>query len=123
MMHTHNITTTNSPPNLGDLAEIVGNVSVQMMLIHHGGDCNTFQTAYHIHVMHKVLEHLQLLWTGIWLFTHTITTTDTDVSSDVGELAETLGVVSVQIMPLSYGWGCKTFQTAYHIHIIYIEGL
>jgi hypothetical protein len=51
-MHTHNITTTNSPPNLGDLAEIVGNASVQMMLLHHGGDCYTFQTAYHIHVMH-----------------------------------------------------------------------
>ena len=43
---------------------------------------------------------------------------------DLGELAEilVLGDVSVQTMPLHYGWGwgCSTFQTA-HIHVIHIS--
>jgi len=51
-----------------------------------------------------------MLWMGIGLHTHTVTTTD--VSSDVGELADNLGNVSVKSMPLHYGWDCKTFQTA-----------
>jgi len=38
---------------------------------------------------------------GTWLYTHTITTTD--VSPDLGELAEVLGDVSVQTMPMHYG--------------------
>ena len=56
---------------------------------------------------------------GIWLHNHTITSTD--VSKDSGQLAEILGDVSVQTMPLhySYSWGCRTFQTASHIHILH----
>ena len=51
--------------------------------------------------MHKVLEHLQLLWTGKWLHTHTVTTTD--ISPDWGDPAESLGDISVQTTPLRYG--------------------
>ena len=52
--------------------------------------------------LYEVFEHLQLLWMGIWLHTHTVITT-TDVSSDLGELAEILGDASVQTIPLRYG--------------------
>jgi hypothetical protein len=38
--------------------------------------------------IHMVLEHLHLLWIGIWLHTHTTTTTD--VSPNLGELVESL---------------------------------
>jgi hypothetical protein len=44
--------------------------------------------------LYEVFEHLQLLWMCIWLHTHTVTTTD--VSPDLGELAESLGDASVQ---------------------------
>jgi hypothetical protein len=39
------------------------------------------------------IEHLHLLWMGIWRHTHTGTTTD--LFPDLEELAETLGNVSV----------------------------
>ncbi len=68
--------------------------------------------------IYKVFENLQLLWVGIWLPTHTITTTD--ISPDLGELAEILDDVSVEMIPLCYHWGCRTFQTASHIHVIHI---
>ena len=38
--------------------------------------------------INKVFEHLKQLWMGIWQHTHTITTTE--VSPDLGELAEIL---------------------------------
>ena len=49
--------------------------------------------------LYEMFEHLQLLCIDIWLHTHTVTTTD--VSPDLGELAESLGGVSVQTIPLS----------------------
>ena len=52
--------------------------------------------------LYEVFEHLQLLGMGIWLHTHTVSTT-TDVSPDLGELAEILGDASVQTIPLRYG--------------------
>ena len=36
--------------------------------------------------LHKVFEHLEMLWMGIWRHTHTITTTE--VSPDLGELTD-----------------------------------
>ena len=42
---------------------------------------------------------------------------------DSGELSEILSNVRVQTMPLHYGWGCITFQTASHIHILHIKGV
>jgi hypothetical protein len=53
--------------------------------------------------LYEVFEHLQLLGMGIWLHTHTVRSTTTDVSPDLGELAEILGDASVQTIPLCYG--------------------
>ena len=50
--------------------------------------------------LYEIFEHLQLLCIDIWLHTHTVTTTD--VSSDLGELAEILVDARVQTIPLSY---------------------
>ena len=49
---------------------------------------------------YEVFDHLQLLGMGIWLHSHTVTTTD--VSPDLGEPAESLGDASVQTIPLHY---------------------
>jgi hypothetical protein len=48
----------------------------------------------------KVFEHLKQLWMGIWQHTHIDTTTE--VSPDLGELAEILDNVSVEMIPLRY---------------------
>ena len=50
--------------------------------------------------LYEVFEHLQLLGMGIWLHTHSVIITD--VSPDLGELAEIQGDVNVQIIPLRY---------------------
>jgi hypothetical protein len=50
--------------------------------------------------IHKVFEKLLRMWMGIWLHTHTITTTD--ASPDLGNLAEILPDASVQTMPLRF---------------------
>jgi hypothetical protein len=50
--------------------------------------------------IYEVFEHLTQLWMGIWQHTHTITTTD--VSPDLGELAEIIYDVSVEMIPLHY---------------------
>ena len=65
----------------------------------------------------KVFKHLQLIWMGLWL--HTCTVTITDIFLNLGELAEILDDVNVLTMSLRYGWGCRTFQTASHIHVIH----
>ena len=51
--------------------------------------------------LYKVFEHLQLLGMGIWMHIHSVIITD--VSPDLGELAESLGDASVQTIPLRYG--------------------
>ena len=51
--------------------------------------------------LNKVFEHLQLLGMGIWMHIHSVTTTD--VSPDLGELAESLVDASVQTIPLHNG--------------------
>ena len=68
--------------------------------------------------IYKVVEHFIQLWMGIWQHIHTVTTTD--VSPDLGELAEIVDDVSVKTIPLRYCWGCRTFQTASHIHEIHL---
>ncbi len=50
--------------------------------------------------IYKVFEHLEQLWMGIWQHTHTVTTTE--LSPDLGELAEILDDVSVEIIPVRY---------------------
>jgi len=51
--------------------------------------------------IYKVFEHLKQLWMGIWQPTHTVTTTE--LSPDLGELAEILDDVIVEMIPLHYG--------------------
>ena len=68
--------------------------------------------------IYKVFEHLKQLRMGIWQHIRTFTTTD--VSPDLGELAEIIDDVSVEIIPLRYHWGGGTIQTASHIHVINI---
>jgi hypothetical protein len=51
--------------------------------------------------IYKVFEHLKQLWMGIWQHIHTFTTTE--LSPDLGELAEILDSVSVEMIPLCYG--------------------
>ncbi len=70
---------------------------------------------------YEVFEHLLRLWMDIWLHTHI--NTITDVSPDLWELVEILSDASVQTMPLYFGWGCRTFQTASHVHAISIWGV
>ena len=50
--------------------------------------------------IYKVFEHFKQLWMGIWQHIHAITTTE--LSPDLGELAEILDDVSVEMIPLCY---------------------
>jgi hypothetical protein len=50
--------------------------------------------------IYKVFEHIKQLWMGIRQHTHTIATTE--VSPDLGEFAENLNDVSVEMIPLHY---------------------
>ena len=50
--------------------------------------------------IYKVFEHLKQLWMGIWQHTHTVSTTE--VSPDLGELAEIIDNVNVKTTPLRY---------------------
>ena len=49
--------------------------------------------------IYEVFEHKQLL---MWIWQHIHTVTTTEVSSDLGELAEILDDVSVEMIPLRY---------------------
>ncbi len=68
--------------------------------------------------IYEMFERLLRLWMGIWLHIHIDTTTDT--SPDLRELAKILPDASVQTMPIHFGWGCRTFQTASNVHVIHI---
>ncbi len=68
--------------------------------------------------LYEVFAHLHRLWMGIWLHIHIVTTTDTSLIPDLWKFAEILPDASVQTMPLHFGWGCRTFQTASHVHVI-----
>jgi hypothetical protein len=55
-----------------------------------------------ISYLYEVFEHLRLLCINIWMHIHSVTTTD--VSPDLGELAESLGEdARVQTIPLRNG--------------------
>jgi hypothetical protein len=71
--------------------------------------------------IYYVFEHLTQLWMRIWQHTHTVTTTE--VSPDLGKISEILYDVKVEMIPLHYDWGGRTFQTASHIYVIHILGL
>ena len=122
--HIHTVATTEVSPGVGELlAEILDDVSAEMIPLHYHWGCRIFQTASHIHGIHIL---------GVWT---PYTVVDGDMaahshcyhhrcSPGLGEfLAEILGDVSVQTIPLCYSWGCRTFQTAHHIHVIPIWGV
>ena len=117
--NTHTVITTNMSPDLGQLAEILDDVSVVTILLCYGWGCSTFQISLHIHVI-----HIQGIWAplididGHMADTHTVTTTVFFL--ELRELAKMLDDVRGLTMPLRYGWGHRTFQTASHIHVIHI---
>ena len=49
-----------------------------------------------------MFEHLEQLWMGIWQLIHTVATTATEVSPDLGEFTEILDDVSVGMIPVRY---------------------
>ena len=51
--------------------------------------------------IYKVFEHIKQLWMGIWGHIHSVTTTE--VSPDLGEFAEILDDVIVEMIPVRYG--------------------
>ncbi len=65
--------------------------------------------------IYEVFERLLRLWL------HTPTIITIAASPDLGKLAEILPDASVQIMPLRFGQGRRTFQTASHVHVIHIS--
>ena len=114
-IRAHIITNTNVSQDLGRLSEIQvqGAVSMQQMMpLHYGWGCITpfklhsTSTSY----MDKEFKHCVLWWMNVWLRTHTMF-----LQIWVSEI---LGDVSMQMMPLRYGWGC-IFQTAYNIQVIH----
>jgi hypothetical protein len=120
--HTHTVTTKEVSPDLGELAEIIDDVSVGMIPLRYCWGCRTFQTASHIYVIHIL---------GVWT---PYTVVDGDMaahshryhhrnSPDLGEFTKILDDVSVEMIPLRFRWGCRTFQTASHIYVIHILGV
>ena len=116
--HTHTITTTELSPDLGELAEIPDDVSVDYAIVEAVEPFKLHPTS--MSYINKVFEHFKQLRMGIWQHIHTITTTD--VSPDLGELAEILDDVSVEMIPVRYHWDCRTSQTVSHIYVIHILG-
>ncbi len=118
-LYIHTITTTDTSPDLWEMAEIQPDASVQTMPLHLGWGCRDFQTASHVMpYIYERFEHFIKVWIGIWLHIHTITTTDTSLK--LWKLAEILPDACVQTMPVRLGWGCRTIQTASHVHAIHI---
>ena len=50
--------------------------------------------------IYTVFENLKQLWMGIWQLIHTVATTE--VSPDLGEFAEILDDVNVEMIPICY---------------------
>ena len=68
--------------------------------------------------IYGVFEHLCRLWMGIWLPTHTITTTD--ITPDLWELLKSYLIQVCQPCHYTLVEAVKTFQTASHVHVIHI---
>jgi hypothetical protein len=93
--HIHTITTTDISPDLGEFTEII---YAHYAIVEAVGPFQLYPTS--MSYIYKVFEHLKQLWMGIWQHIHTITTTK--VSSDLGEFAEILDDVNVEMIPLRY---------------------
>jgi hypothetical protein len=120
--HIHTVTTTDLSPDLGEFSEVIDDVNVKTIPIRYQWGCRTFQTASHIHVIHIL---------GVWT---PYTVVDGHMAAHsyryhhrhiprFGEFSEIIDDVNVKTIPISYQWGCRTFQTASHIHVIHILGV
>jgi hypothetical protein len=120
--HTHTVTTTHLSPDLREFAENIYDVNVKTIPLRYRRDCIPFKL-HPTSMSYKceLFEHLKQLWMGIWQHTHTFTTTD--LSPDFGDFAEIIYDVNVKSIPLCYRRGCRTFQTASHIHVIQMQGV
>jgi hypothetical protein len=86
---------------LGEFAEIIDDLSVEMIQLRYRCGCRTFKLRpTSISYIYKVFEHLKQLLMGIWQHSHTVTTTE--VSPDLGEFADIIDDVSVEMIPLRY---------------------
>jgi hypothetical protein len=86
---------------LGEFAEILDDVSVEMIALRYRCGCRTLKLRpTSISYIYKVFEHLKQLLMGIWQHSHTVTTTE--VSPDLGEFADIIDDVSVEMIPLRY---------------------
>jgi hypothetical protein len=85
-IHLHAITTTNVAADFGELAEILGDQQCHYTCVEAINHFRLHPTS--ILCIDKVFEHLLMLWIGIMMPPHTITTTT--VVSNFGELAKIL---------------------------------
>ncbi len=76
-LHTHTVTATAASPDCRKFAEILPDASVQPMWLKFGWGYRTFQLhPMSMSYIYEVFENLLRLVMGIWLHTHTITTTN-----------------------------------------------
>ncbi len=97
LLHTHSIFITDVSPVLGELAESLGDASPYHYAMVEDVEPFKLRPTFMPYI-YEVFEHLQLLCIDIWLHTHSVIITD--ISPDLGELAESLCDVSVQTMSL-----------------------
>ncbi len=121
-LHIHTVTITSAAQDLWKLAEILPDASVQTMPPHFGWGCRTFQTASQLHII-DILK----VWALSWVVDgHMVSHShhyQHRCSPKFVKWAEILPDASVQIMPLHFGWGCRTIQTASHIYVIHSYGV
>ena len=67
------------------------------------------------HPCHTYIRCLNTLNSCGWGYGSTLIPLPTDVSPDLGKFSEIIYDVNVKTIPIRYGWGCRTFQTASHI--------
>ena len=178
--HIHTVTTTEVSPDLGEFADILDDVSVEMISLQYGWGCRTFQTASQIYrclntlnscgwgygstfiplppqrfpqiwesslkscdvnvemiplhyrwdcrtflncipyLCHKYIRCLNTLHSCGWAYGNTLTPLPPQTYPLFWESLLKSYYVSVEMIPLHYHWGCRTFQTASHIHVIHI---
>ncbi len=124
-LYIHINATTDAFWDLWELTYVLPDASVQTMPPNFGTLVKAVEP-FKLHpnsrpYIYKVFEHLLRLWMGIWLHTHTKTTID--ASPNLWKMAEILPDASMKTMPLHFGWCCRTFQTASHVHVIAIWGV
>ena len=120
-LHNCTVTTTDVSPHLGELAEILSDVSVQTMPLQNGWGCRTFQTASHTHVFSiKCLSNFNCCR---WAYGCTLTHYHHRCVPRFGRVGWILSDEGVETISLQNGWGARTFQTASNIHVIHMKCL